>query len=277
MSGLAEIGQRAARLQEISGIMTAMKSLALVETRKLARILPCQRAMLDNIESALADFLPFWPTDAEPQPAVSVLVAIGAERGFCGSFDERLVRAWRAWPEAQRPAVVLAVGERLIARLSGEPKVQARIEGATSAEDIPAVLNRLVDALRSVSVVARGPVTLVCLAHDAQGIPASIELLPFRGPSAAPRTQAPQTNLAPTRLLAAMLDQYLPAALLGQLYTSLAAESHQRLAHLDNALDRLDETAAALAVKRNALRQERIVEEIEVMLSNAMALRESAR
>ncbi len=37
------------------------------------------------------------------------------------------------------------------------------------------------------------------------------------------------------------------------------------------ALDRLDETIARLALKRNALRQEKIVEEIEVILPSAMA------
>ncbi len=40
--------------------------------------------------------------------------------------------------------------------------------------------------------------------------------------------------------------------------------------------DCLDETVARVALKRNALRQEKIVEEIEVMLSSAMALAERA-
>jgi F-type H+-transporting ATPase subunit gamma len=77
--------------------------------------------------------------------------------------------------------------------------------------------------------------------------------------------------LAPAEFYNELLDQFLLAALHGQLYTSLAAENHQRLAHMENALDRLDETLARLALRRNALRQERIVDEIEVMLSSAMA------
>ena len=48
MSGQAELSQRLARLKEISGIMTAMKSLSLVETRKLARFIGHQRRMLAN-------------------------------------------------------------------------------------------------------------------------------------------------------------------------------------------------------------------------------------
>lgn len=43
---------------------------------------------------------------------------------------------------------------------------------------------------------------------------------------------------------------------------------------MELAIDRLDETLARAALKRNALRQEKIVEEIEGMLSSAMALAE---
>ena len=68
-----------------------------------------------------------------------------------------------------------------------------------------------------------------------------------------------------------MLDQYLLAVLYGLLYESLAAENRQRLAHMEHALDRLDETVARLALKRNSLRQEKIVEEIEVILSSEQA------
>ena len=62
----------------------------------------------------------------------------------------------------------------------------------------------------------------------------------------------------------------LPAATRAQQQACLP-ENRQRLAHMENALSRLDETLAGLALKRNALRQEKIVEEIEVMLSGKMA------
>ena len=55
MSGMAELSQRFTRLKEISGIMTAMKSLSLAETHKLTRFIGHQRRMLANIETAAAD------------------------------------------------------------------------------------------------------------------------------------------------------------------------------------------------------------------------------
>jgi F0F1-type ATP synthase gamma subunit len=43
---------------------------------------------------------------------------------------------------------------------------------------------------------------------------------------------------------------------------------------MEQALDRLDEAIDRLALKRNALRQEKIVEEIEVILSSQQAFQE---
>jgi F-type H+-transporting ATPase subunit gamma len=50
------------------------------------------------------------------------------------------------------------------------------------------------------------------------------------------------------------------------------AESQQRVSHLDAALRHLDDQAADLARRSNALRQEEIIEEIEVILLSAGGL-----
>jgi F-type H+-transporting ATPase subunit gamma len=273
MSGQAELSQRHARLQEISGIMTAMKSLSLVETKKLARFIGHQRRMLANIEAAAADFLSFYPVEHAATPQPVILLLIGSERGFCGNFNERVLAALDAlapWPSA--PAL-LVVGSRLASKLAGRPGVIARLDGSTVTEDVPAVLNRLMDALHTASrQLAGAGAALFSLAYDAEGEPVLKRLLPFDPPPAPHFARPPRLQLAQPEFLAQLLDQYLLAALYGQLYESLAAESRQRLAHMEQALDRLDDTIARLALKRNALRQEKIVEEIEVILASGMAL-----
>lgn len=267
MSGQAELAQRFARLKEISGIMTAMKSLSLVETKKLARFIGHQRRMLANIEAAAADFLNFHPIATAPGKAPAILLLIGSERGFCGNFNERVLAALDALPDG--PPALMVIGSRLAAKLADRPGVLARLDGANVTEDVPNVLNRIMDALH---MAGTADVALFSLAHTAEGEPALKRLLPFDPPAAAPRAHPPRLNLTPTAFFADLLDQYLLAALYGQLYESLAAESRQRLAHMEHALDRLDETIARLALKRNALRQEKIVEEIEVILSGEIAL-----
>lgn len=272
MSGLAELSQRFTRLKEISGIMTAMKSLSLVETKKLARFIGHQRRMLANIEAAAADFLNFFPVAQAEGISPALLLLVGSERGFCGNFNERVVAALDALPDWQPAPALLVVGSRLAQKLEGHPGVIARLDGPTVTEEVPAVLNRLMDALHTASrQFAGGGAELFSLAHDSEGEPALKRLLPLVPPPAPHFAHPPRLQLAPPAFFAELLDQYLLAALYGLLYGSLAAENRQRLAHMEHALDRLGETVGRLALKRNALRQEKIVEEIEVILSSRMA------
>ena len=276
MSGLAELSQRFARLNEIRDIMTAMKSLSLVETRKLARFIGYQQRMLANIEAAAADFLHFFPLAVAPAPSAAILVLIGSERGFCGNFNERVMAAHDRLPPRQPAPRLILVGQRLGTKFADHSRVAAVLDGATVAEDVPEVLDRLVDALQQArGALAASNVALFCLATQAAGEVLVKRLLPIElglPPPLPHRAHAPRLNLTPAAFSADLVDQYLLAALYGQLYGSLAAENRQRLAHMELAIDRLDETVARVALKRNALRQEKIVEEIEVMLSSAMAL-----
>lgn len=275
MSGLAEISQRFARLKEISGIMTAMKSLSLVETRKLARFIGHQRRMLGNIEAAAADFLHFFSVESAGETQPAILLLIGSERGFCGNFNERVLAALGNLPRWAPAPALLAVGQRLGAKLESRPGVIARLDGPTVTEDVPGVLDRLMDALHAASRrLTGGGAALFSLAHNSEGEPTLKRLLPPSPPQPPRLTHPPRLQLAPSEFFAELLDQYLLAALYGVLYESLAAENRQRLAHMQHALDRLDETIARLALKRNALRQERIIEEIEVILSSAQAFRD---
>jgi F-type H+-transporting ATPase subunit gamma len=279
MSSQAELAQRFSRLKEISGIMTAMKGLSLVETRKLARFIGHQRRMKANIEAAAADFLNFFPGASADETQPAILLLIGSERGFCGNFNERVLAAMAALPNKNPPPALLVLGHRLGSKLETHPDVLAKLDGPTVTEDVPAVLNRLMDALHAASrQLSRTGAALFCLAHGSEGEgggePELKRLLPLALPPAPHRAHPPGLQIAPPEFFDELLDQYLLAALYGLLYESLAAENRQRLAHMENALDRLDETIARLALKRNALRQEKIVEEIEVILSSQQAFAE---
>jgi F-type H+-transporting ATPase subunit gamma len=272
MSSLAEISQRLARLKEISGIMTAMKSLSLVETRKLARFIDHQRGMLANIKAAAADFLHFFPTPVPAGAQSAILLLIGSERGFCGNFNERVLAALNNLPSAEPRPALLVVGNRLGTKLEGRPGVIAILDGPTVTEEVPAVLDRMINALQAASGRLAGDgVALSSLAHADEDEPRLERLLPISPPQAPRLGHAPCLQLGREEFFAELLDQYLLAALYGLLYESLAAESRQRLAHMEHALERLDETLSQHALARNALRQEKIVEEIEVILSSEQA------
>ncbi len=84
----------------------------------------------------------------------------------------------------------------------------------------------------------------------------------------------PILNLSPAAFLIELTEQYLFAALHEMLYTSLMAENHNRVMHLEGAVKHMDDESDELARQSNALRQEEIIEEIEVILLSATSLDE---
>ena len=79
----------------------------------------------------------------------------------------------------------------------------------------------------------------------------------------------PLLNLSPPDFLLELTDHYLFTRLLQILYLSLTVENQQRMQHLENAVRHLDDSSEELKRKINGLRQEEIIEEIEVILLNA--------
>ena len=66
-----------------------------------------------------------------------------------------------------------------------------------------------------------------------------------------------------------LTEHYLFTLIHWLLYTSLVAENRQRVAHLDSAIRHLDNRSLQLTHLNNVLRQEEIIEEIEVILLSA--------
>lgn len=286
MSRRRSIERRLKSLGEIREIMSSMKTLAYVETQKLARLLDSQRAVVANIETAAADLLQFHPgilREASSAPCVYVL--IGSERGFCGDLNHALLGALDTTLERRGGAapLLVGVGRKLHVALERDPRLAALVEGPGVAEEVVPVLQRLVAELATLQH-AHGalPVRAVFMTDDGA---AERELLPpFHGPGASarpgpnapaaaapsrPESQPPVLNLAPADLLVDLTDHYLFAALHEMLYAALMSENRRRVAHLEGAVRHLDDRAERLEHEHNALRQEEIIEEIEVILLNA--------
>ena len=276
MSRRREVELHRRRLGEIRDIMNSMKSLAYMETRKLARFIDAQRAVVDNIQAIAGDFLGFFP---EMLPAArsgdpSACLLVGSERGFCGDFNEALLRTFEAG-ERKAPdgnLALLALGRKLSGLLQQHPRLAAALDGADVVDDVEDVLARTVDVLTSRHLAhGRGSLDVVYHRADGGGIVAERLWPPFRrapwqatGPG-----HPPVLNVPPRDFFLALADQYLFAALHGMLYSSLMAENHRRVQHLDDAIRHLDAQTTELSRQANVLRQEEIIEEIEVILLSA--------
>lgn len=265
-------------LGEIREIMNSMKTLAYMETRKLSRFLPAQQTVVTSIEGMAADFLGFY-RNSLPRPAatIPVMVLVGSERGFCGDFNQALVRRLtetsRATAESATSPRLIAVGHKLHGLVDSDPRVIALIDGASVVEEVTPVLHQLVQQLSELQQ-RHGALSLSVLHFDHDNKLVSDQLLPpFQQMQQQPPRHAwpPELNLPPQAFLGELVDHYLFAALNELLYTSLMAENRQRVAHLEGAVRHLDDEAEELKHRSNALRQEEIIEEIEVILLNASA------
>ncbi len=261
-------------LADIRGIMNSMKTLAYMETRKLAHFLDAQRAVVRSMEEVAADLLGFHPELLPPVTGgVHVDLLIGTERGFCGDVNHRLLARLEASTErAPSPgSPLIAVGRKLNGLLAEGPHRPVRIDGASVAEDVPDLLSRIVAEVRNLQD-RHGELVVNCLYQDPGGELVSRQVLPpFLALEASHPAFAhpPLLNLPPADFLAELAEHYLFATLHDILYTALAAENRERVTHLETAVNRLDEQTDRLKRQMNGLRQEEIIEEIEVILLSA--------
>ncbi|MBS4098505.1 MAG: F0F1 ATP synthase subunit gamma [Sulfuricella sp.] len=272
MSKRLELRQHLAILGDISGIMTAMKNLSLIETRKLARFLANQQRALAGIESAVGDFLSFYPQPGNVAEERCVYLAIGSERGFCGEFNEEITAALQACGETHR---LVVVGRKLTAKLTDDPRVAATVEGPTVAEEVQAVLLRLMEALHGLGDDVPQHNSLKVLHHqDEQVVVRPLLPMPIQEFPAQRHSDPPLLNLPSAALYAELVDHYLFAALHQAFYASLMAENRYRLQHMERALQRMEQESSDLTLKYNVLRQEEIIEEIEIIMLSAETLAE---
>lgn len=280
MSRLRKVERRRSSLVEIRNIMNSVKSLAYIETRKLGRVVEAQRRVIEQVERVAADFLSFHPrTLPEAEPATKVVIVVGSERGFCGDFNQRLLAELGADAALHGSGnlIVLAVGRKLHSILEeGAPIADqiTLIDGAGIVEEVAFVLDQAVSELDALQK-RFGALNVSSLYHGDKGDIRKKEVLPsfrqFKN-AAQQYPYPPLLNLPPDELFVELGDQYLLASLYEILHTSLMQENLRRVTHLADAVAHLDDKSARLAHEGNALRQEEITEEIEVILLSSASV-----
>ena len=275
-----ELDNHRRKLGEIRDILASMKTLAAMETHKLGRFVEAQKQMSHSISDIAADFLCFHPEILpEVEPLPQIILVIGSERGFCGDFNDKLIEELnqRFCTQVQQEAKLIIVGNKLQALVEKKDAQNIYISGADIADEIVSVLDSLAQALSSYQHIAN----LYVLHHDEHTHDiVTVKLLPpFNQPplEKCAYPNPPLLNLSPGDFLLELTDHYLFNSLHRILYLSLMAENQQRVQHLERATRHLDDSTEALGRKINALRQEEITEEIEVILLNALTDQNSAK
>lgn len=270
-------------LEEIGHIMTAMKNLSFIELGKITQCLSMQDNVIKTIREVSHDFLSFYPmppmNQQENPPLVSIL--IGSERGFCGSFNDNVLHQLDAHNEQHsewEPALVL-VGHKLALKMANDSRVMATIDGPNAIEEIPAVISNVLHTLER-ALLQRNKTwhswQWTVLFNEEEHNQIQVKTWqPFKEldiSPAPPFSVPPVLNGSKDQFFADLVEHYLLARCYAIFYQSFFAENHQRLFHLNQALDRLEIKKIALNHRLNLMRQEEITEEIQNILQSAQAI-----
>lgn len=250
-----ELEARLALFDELSGILNAMRSFALAELRRVGRREAAQRQADEALASAVADVASALPQAGSGGGDLWIL--LGSVRGFCGSFNEDLMSHWRARQERSGPAIM--VGERLPMLLPAAD-THVSVPGAIGASDLGAAIDRIVAAVDAAGV----PGGLVICFHDDAGV-AEQRVLPVPMTARFATGRGPATFEPLARIAAGVARHFVFHRLASALLHSLRVENQMRLLQMENALQHIGRRREDLRRSRNQLRQEDIIEEIELI------------
>lgn len=260
-------------LGEIREIMNSMKTLAYMETRKLSRFIDAQHNVVATLERVASDFLSFYPEALSEMEALSSLyLIVGSERGFCGDLNQTLIRHVEAVLKNQSAdkTMLMTVGRKLHGLVAENDLVNILMDGANIVEEVPDVLGRIVQQL-AVLQQQNSVFPVYAIYYGNEGILERQLIPPFQDCLHGDTNilHPPALNLIPETFMLGLAEQYLFAVLHEVLYVSLMSENHHRMLHLEGAVKHLDDKLDNIARRYNLLRQEEIIEEIEIILLNS--------
>lgn len=269
MARWRELGWHITALNDIGTILSAMRSLAFIEMRRLGDGAARRVETLAAIHRAIDHLVASYPA-ARPSsvPERDVIVLVGSERGLCGDFDA-VVASHEYATQDHGDGLRIAVGSRLGQLLDERGIAHRALTGAAVIEDVPDVLSNMVAALRnSAHDEHEHTVGLVVVHHDDDGAVRAERVLPIPVSATSPPAllARPLLQLTPPRLYEMLVEHYVFAALHVALLASLLAENRRRQDQMSSALDRLHLRVDDLDRHRRQARQEAITEEIEIIL-----------
>ncbi|MGD9108381.1 MAG: FoF1 ATP synthase subunit gamma [Gammaproteobacteria bacterium] len=300
MTKRSELKKHIDSLGEIKNIVAAMKNLSLIEISKTTKFLENQIKVIATLEEAATDFMHFSPNFLLLQEKpITAYVLIGSERGFCGDFNEAIIKHFLDLKEKNKELTIpylIVIGRKLTTKIletDFATKIQANnkikfLDGPSAFEEIHSVIFNLIKTLEKINEETKkfiypGSWSIICN-EELQNNVQTIELNPFSNFGLLNTTEKtssapfpPLLNIKSEQFLEELLDQYLFAILHQIFFKSFMAENRQRLLHMENAIRWLDKNKDQLELQLNMLRQEEITEEIEVILLSAKAIIEEMK
>ena len=278
MSRLVEITHRLASMNELADIVGAMRSLAGMRMREAQQALPGVGSYGEAMTRALGTALSLDQTSG-PEPGSlrghRILVLCGAEHGFVGGFNDRLLSS--AEKALQHGDELFVIGARAAAAAL-ERGVALAWSGsmATHAVAAPDSVGRLMSELYR--RLARGEVLGLAVMYARARPGKSLEvmhrsLLPIDRaafPAAVQRSR-PLHQLTPRVLIQRFIAEYLFAILTEAAVESIAGENAARLAAMEAARENVDRKLESLREQSRQARQTEITDELLDLITGTEA------
>lgn len=278
MPRLADIQASIGNMNELSGIVSAMRSLAGMRMQEAQHALAGARRYASSIVEAIASLVPDKDTDSPVATNAGhrAVVLCTSEHGFAGGFNERLLEALQSDLNPTDELFVLGSrGTALVRERVGAPQWAHPMATRTTA--VADLINRLSAELYR-GIAARGIMRIdIVAARFTQGSAPKVEwrtLLPLDPQSleSPPRNNPPLRNLTASVLRQRLLAEYVSGLLTEAVIESIASENSARFAAMESAHQNVSKKLDELRQDARSIRQAEITSELLELATGAAAL-----
>jgi F-type H+-transporting ATPase subunit gamma len=283
MARAQEIAAQIGSLNELREIITGIRAMAAIQMQQSQRSLDAVRDYIKIIRCALAEAAAFVPVDDDgsatpivPRPG---LVVFCAEHGFCGGFNEPLIKAAADAARMEPNLHLIFVGTRGAQRSSEHGlRPDLTLPMATHSGGVSAVARRVAAELYRMFVARTLTSVEVLYMRAITGREATLQklrLLPLE-PAAVEesRTEAPPlVNMRPRQLRDELGAEYMFAMLEATALESFASENAARFRTMEAAHENIEKKSSELKRLGRRMRQEAITAEILDIIGGAEAMK----
>jgi F-type H+-transporting ATPase subunit gamma len=283
MARAQDITTQIRSLAELREIIVAIRAMAAVQMQQAQNSLAAVRNYIDLIHSALADASALLPEDQDepPAPAVSqpAMVVFVAEHGFCGGFNEPLIKASADAVQAKSNLYVIFVGNRGAQRaLEHGVQPNLALPMATHSRGVSAAARRVAAAIYRLFLAQNITSAEALHMRATNGREMSLQRVKLLPLEAMPATQRqnrmpPLVNMQPTRLRDELVAEYMFAKLEAITIESFASENAARFRTMVAAHGNIDRKSTELNQLARRMRQEAVTAEMLEIIGGAEAIK----
>jgi F-type H+-transporting ATPase subunit gamma len=272
MPHLEDIKNRIANIDQIEGVIVAMRAMAAAHAQEARKHLQAIREHEETVARSMAEAMSLVPSSAlmpeEKTGRVTHLrIVVGAAQGFSGLHNERIVTGALALEGDVEARQYLLIGQRCISEFAarGQDAIWSA-NMAAHAADVPGLASRIVDALfdrlesgavQHVSIVYADPATPESDLTVRQLMPFDFSRIARSGSPVVPLIMIPAVEL-----IAQLVEEYVFTEICEALMLGFAAENDARMNAMTRARTNVKNIAQELQRKFHQARQEATTTEI---------------